>query len=241
MRGSAGGPGGGSARNAAPTRAVTSAGTSGAGRRRRRGRPGRGGPGRGAASVSAACWSMRIRWRSCRGGVVEQARLQVGQQLAARDRFVFVARVVVHRCPRRLCHALTQASLHHGRLDGRTAVTVPGSLSEPLGGRGGAGVEAERPASLARPANSGSSRCPRRCRACARSRPPSSLLSTRPRPRAVRREAASGHVPPRSRCPPSVSDRRRGRRRPPRRSLGVSCCAVTGRGRRSPQCGTASC
>ena len=59
------------------------------------------------------------------GGVVEQARLQVGQQLG-RDRLRgFVARVVVHRCPRRLCHALTQASLHHGRLDGRTAVTVP--------------------------------------------------------------------------------------------------------------------
>jgi len=62
------------------------------------------------------------------GGVVEQARLQVGQQLG-RDRYVgsagLVARVVVHRCPRRSCHALTQASLHHEGLDGRSAATVP--------------------------------------------------------------------------------------------------------------------
>jgi len=60
----------------------------------------------------------------CRGGVIEQSRLQVGQQLGC-DRLWFVARVVVHRCPRRLCHALTQASLHHRRLDGATAILVP--------------------------------------------------------------------------------------------------------------------
>ena len=60
----------------------------------------------------------------CRGVVVEQARLQVGERFE-RERFWFVARVAVHRCPRRLCHALTQASLHHARLDGRVAVTVP--------------------------------------------------------------------------------------------------------------------
>jgi hypothetical protein len=60
----------------------------------------------------------------CRGGVIEQSGLQVGQQLGC-DRFGFVARVVAHRCPRRLYHALTQASLHHGRLDGATAILVP--------------------------------------------------------------------------------------------------------------------
>ena len=58
----------------------------------------------------------------CGRGVIEQARLQVGKQFG-RDRLV--ARLAAHRCPRRLCHALTQASLHHERLDDRVAVTVP--------------------------------------------------------------------------------------------------------------------
>ena len=57
--------------------------------------------------------------------VLTTANVNVNQfgKLFERDRFV--ARAAVHRRPRRLCHALTQASLHHAGLDGSEAVTVP--------------------------------------------------------------------------------------------------------------------